>query len=67
MIETQHLKNIVIFIQTILCFVLSRKNLYWTMKFLKQTTYISYALAELSKFVKTSTLSSFDCFLELIP
>ena len=27
MIETRRLKNVVIFIQTILCFVLSRKNI----------------------------------------
>ena len=42
-------------LQKILCLQRIKHNLYWKMKFLKEATHISYALAELSKFVKIST------------
>ena len=42
-------------------------NLYWTMKFLKQTIYIRYVIEKLSKFVQISTLTTPDSFLQRIP
>ena len=53
--------------QALLCLQRIKHNIYWKMKFLKQSTHMSYALAELSKFVKISTLTSSDSFLQGIP
>ena len=43
-----------------------KNNFYWTMKFLKQATFIRYVIAKLSKFVQISTLTSSDSVLRRI-
>ena len=43
---------------------LLKHNLCWKIKFLKQSTYIKYVLAKLSKLVQISILAFSDSFLE---
>ena len=75
MIETRRLKNVVIFIQTILNFVLSRKiiNIYndiarkygnVTVKDFRKHKYISFAFCEyIKKFLNFKNIKSFLCIL----
>ena len=44
----------------LLCFKRSRHNLYWKMKFLKQTTYIRYVTTKVSKFIQINIQASSD-------
>ena len=43
-----------------------KHNIYWKMELLKQTTYIRYVLAKLSKIVQISTQTSSDSLLHRI-
>ena len=46
-----------------MCLQNIKYNLYWKMKLLKQSTYIRYVGAKLSKLVQISMLASLDSFL----
>ena len=46
----------------LLCLQRIKHNLYWEMKFLRQTPYIRYVLVKLSKFVQIRILTSSDSF-----
>ena len=58
--ETWTWKN---WFQTFLRLQIIKHNLYYKMKFLKESTYIRYVLAKPSKFFKIVTLTSSDSFL----
>ena len=47
-------------LQALSCLQRIKHNFYWQMKYLKQTTFIRYVLANLSKFVQISMLNLFS-------
>ena len=47
----------------LLCFQKINHNLNWKMKYLKESTYITYLIGKLSKLVQIHMLASIDSFL----